>query len=293
MTTVHNLGSINVDIVYRVPHIPQPGETLASTDRNEGLGGKGANMSIALAAAGATVRHYGAVGADGAWTVEALRARGVDCDGVRTIAGPTGHALIQVDTAGENAITIFAGANQDMPLAIVEDIMSAARPGDWLLLQNETAHGPEAVARARAAGLRIAYAAAPFDAALAEAMAADVDLLALNEVEAAQMAAATGKDIGALGVPMVLVTKGAAGATVFVAGGAPVEQAAFPVDTVIDTTGAGDTFLGYFLGGLAAGATPGAALRRASMAGALAVTGAGAADAIPAGDVVDAALARA
>ncbi len=286
--TVYNLGSINIDHVYRVARLPRPGETVAARDYARGLGGKGANQSLAAALAGGRVVHIGGVGADGAWAVERLRAAGVDVTHVGTFEAATGHAVILVDDAGENQIVIHGGANRAVTAGQVAQALAAAGPGDWFLAQNETALTPESLARARAAGLATAYAAAPFDPEAAAAVLDSVDLLAVNEGEAEALAAHLGTGLDALPVPRLLVTRGARGAE-YRAGGEIAAVAAFPVEAV-DTTGAGDTFLGYLLAGLDGGMAVEQALRRAAAAAALQVTRPGAADAIPAADAVDAFL---
>jgi ribokinase len=170
-------------------------------------------------------------------------------------------------------------------MAQIEAAIGRAAPGDWLLLQNETNLVPEAARAARAAGLNVAYAAAPFDAAATGEMLPLADLIAVNEVEAAQLAAYVGRAVDDLGVPALLVTLGRRGA-VYRADGAAIETPAFEV-TAVDTTGAGDTFFGFFLAGLDLGEEPAAVLRRAAAAGALQVTKPGAGDAIPSGAEVD------
>ncbi|HUF57550.1 MAG TPA: ribokinase [Thermohalobaculum sp.] len=274
--TVFNLGSINVDHVHRVPRLPAPGETLADTGYAVGLGGKGANMSVAIARAGGRVRHLGAVGADGGWAVERLGAEGVDTGAVATVAEATGHAVIHVDPAGENQIVIHGGANRALTAAMIEAGLADARPGDWLLTQAETNLVVEAAELARARGLRIAHAAAPFDADLARAMLPLADLLVLNEGEAAALAARLGHSPR---LAMLAVTLGARGARLEIEG-RKSELPAFAVDAV-DTTGAGDTFTGYALAGLDAGLPPEAAFRRGIAAAAIQVTRPGAAQAIP------------
>ena len=288
--TIFNLGSINIDHVHRVAHLPAPGETVSDLGYLQALGGKGANQSLAAAAGGARVHHIGAVGPDGAWAVERLAAGGVAVEAIATVGAPTGHAVILVDGAGENQIVIHGGANRLLDMAQVERALGRARPGDWFLAQNETNLVAEALARARAAGCRTAYAAAPFDAGTAAALIGSVDLLAANEIEAGQLAAHLGRSVEELPVAELLMTRGARGAW-HRAGGKVTEVAAFPVKAV-DTTGAGDTFLGFFLAARDARAAPDAALGRAAAAAAIQVTRPGAADAIPAGPEVDAFLAE-
>ena len=277
--TVWNLGSINADHVYALPHLPIRGETLAARSLSTGLGGKGANMSMACARAGGKVEHIGAVGPEGAWMTGRLREAGVGAGHVATLDTPSGHAIIAVEEGGENLILLFPGANRQVPPSHVEAALAEARPGDWFLTQNETNGQTEAAAAARARGLRVAYAAAPFDAGAVQAILPLADLLVLNEVEAEQLHAATGYGPGALGVADVLVTLGAQGCLWLHQG----REELFPALRVapVDTTGAGDTFTGYILATLDSGRPMPEAIRLATRASALKVTRHGAADAIP------------
>jgi ribokinase len=288
--TIFNLGSINIDHVHRVAHLPGPGETVADTGYAMGLGGKGANQSLAAAAAGAEVHHIGAVGADGGWIRDRLAAAGVRVADLITVEAATGHAVVVVDDGGENQIVIHGGANRALTRAQIAAALARARPGDWFLAQNETNLIAEGFAMAKAAGLRTAYAAAPFDAGAAGALIGTVDLLAVNEVEAGPLAGHLGVAAEALPVPELLVTLGARGARL-VAGGAVTKVAAFPV-TPVDTTGAGDCFLGWFLAARDRGAGAATALREASAAAAIQVTRPGAADSIPRASEVAAFLAE-
>lgn len=288
--TIFNLGSVNIDLVFKVPHIATPGETVMSHAMSRGLGGKGANTSVALARAGADVRHYGAIGVDGADMVERLERFGVDCSAVRRLETETGQAVIQVDEAGENAITLLRGANWQMPENIIDDIIGSAVSGDWLVLQNETAHVPLAAERCSEAGLRVAYAAAPFDADATGAVLPFCDLLALNHIEAAQLCEATGREVENLGPAMTLVTHGADGAWLYRTESAPIFQPSAKATEVVDTTAAGDTFLGFFLGRLDRGDSIERALSVASQASAIGVSRPGASDSIPTIEEVQAAL---
>ena len=282
--TIYNLGSINIDHSYHVPALPRPGETIAATALVTGLGGKGANQSIAIARAGGKVAHIGAVGPEGGWTVAALQAAGVDTGAVRVVDMPTGHAMITVDAAAENAIVLFPGANRAIDDDQIAAALQPAGPDDWLLLQNETNGGVVAARLARKKGMQVAYCAAPFDAGAVADILPFVDLLSVNEGEAAQLRANLPK--AALENCHLLVTHGARGAAC-IAPEQTVKTPAFKVDPV-DTTGAGDTFLGYALAGFDAGLPIAQALRRAAAAAALQVTRPGAAEAIPrAGEVAD------
>ena len=277
---IWNLGSINADMVYALPYLPAPGETLAAENLVQGLGGKGANMSVAAARAGSHCCHIGAVGADGKWALDRLTEYGVDTRHIVTGDVPTGHAIIAVDKAGENSIILFPGANRTITENQLGQALSAARAGDILVMQHETNMQAGAAKMGRDLGLRVAYAAAPFDAEAVQAVLPYIDLLFLNEVEAQQLTEATGKTPDALGIADVIVTLGAKGARHFAVDGTVSDVPALTVKPV-DTTGAGDTFTGYVLSGLDRGLPIAQAMAQAARAGALMVTRLGAADAIP------------
>lgn len=287
--TVWNLGSINVDHFYRVPHLPVPGETLAAAGYAVGLGGKGANQSVAAARAGARVEHIGGVGPGADWVLERLQSYGVGTGHVAVGEAPTGHAVINVAEDGENAIVILPGANGAIAAEQVASALGAAAPGDVLLLQNETVGQNEAAAMAQAKGLRVFYSAAPFSADAVRAVMAHVDVLLLNAVEAAQLEESLGHSVEDIGVETVVITKGADGAEWL-----GTRRFFVPGHTVdaVDTTGAGDTFAGYLAAALAEGLAPEEAMARAGAAAALKVTRPGTADAIPAADEVAAFLAE-
>lgn len=276
---IWNLGSINIDNFYEVSHLPVPGETLAAASFGFGLGGKGANMSVAAARAGARVSHIGAVGPEGRWTRDRLMEYGVDTPHIAQIDAPTGHANIVVDQNGENSIVLFQGANVDLTEAIIGAALIEASPRDFLLMQNETNGQEYAATTAQSLGLRVAYAAAPFEASAIERLLGQIDLLVLNEIEATQLEAATGMTVDALGVPDVVVTLGANGCK-WITHDGQKNFDAYPAEAV-DTTGAGDTFTGYLVAGLDRGMDMGAAIDLALKAGALMVTQRGTADVIP------------
>ncbi|RJL04918.1 ribokinase [Paracoccus aestuarii] len=284
---IWNLGSINIDLVYRLDHLPRPGETLAARSRAQGLGGKGANQSVAAARAGSATRHLGAMGDADGWVADRLSEAGVDMAGVARLADqPTGHAIILVDAGAENAIVIHPGANRAIDDQGLDRALAAIGPEDTLLLQNET-NGQLAAARAaQARGARVVYSAAPFDLEAVQAVLPHVSVLAMNAGEADQLFA----EMPEVPVQGLLITRGAEGAEYRdLTTGAIHRQASFRVDAV-DTTGAGDTFAGYFAAGLDQGLTIPQALRLASGAAALKVTRAGAGDAIPTRAEVDAFL---
>lgn len=280
-----NFGSINLDLVYRVATLPLPGETLASRSYEKYLGGKGVNQSIAALRCGAEVRHIGCVGPDGGWLRDQIAEFGLTLEGIKSVQDHTGHAVILVDDAAENQIVLYGGSNQAFTMDQIEAALKRADPKtDWVICQNETNLVHELAQSARQKNFRTAYSAAPFEAAHAIPMLDHIDLLAVNEVEAAALQDALGKDPRDIGLRYLLVTKGADGADLHTHH-ETIHQPAFSV-TPQDTTGAGDTFLGAFMAEFTLSNSPAKALRFAAAASAIQVTRAGAAPAIPMRDDV-------
>ncbi len=287
-----NMGSINLDHVLTVPHFVRPGETLASSHHDVFAGGKGFNQSIALSRAGASVRHLGKIGTDGIELRDRLAREGVDVTHIEVDPATfTGQAIIQVIPTGENAILLHGGANQTLTEEQIARAIDSCSPGDTLLLQNETNAVAHAIRLAKSRGLRIVFNPAPMTPAVLDLPLGDVDLFILNETEAEGL---TGKnspdDIRAVlcdryPSSATVLTLGAQGAITFDAHTFhPVP--AFPVKAV-DTTAAGDTFIGYFLATFLQDSNPLTALTRGCRAAALCVTRPGAADSIPTRAEVD------
>ncbi len=282
--TVFNLGSINTDHFYRVPHLPQPGETVAALGYMKGLGGKGANQSVAALRAGARVVHIGAIGEGDGWIAAKLAEMGLDLGAIARVDQPTGHAIVATDPAGENAIILHPGANRAQSRKVIEQTLSAGQAGDILLLQNETNCQAEAAKLAQEHGMRVLYSAAPFELDALKAVLPHVTHLLVNAGEAAALVAETGTALEALPVKAVIVTRGADGAEWVSAEGvfhAPAHKV-----TPVDTTGAGDCFAGTLAAAIDQGMTPEQALRQASAAAALQVTRPGTAEAMPDRDEV-------
>ncbi|WP_289042915.1 ribokinase [uncultured Aliiroseovarius sp.] len=283
---IFNFGSINIDNFYYLPHLPQPGETLSSDRYVQQMGGKGANQSVAAARAGSAVIHIGAVGENGGWCRDTLDAAGVDTRHVQSLTAPTGHANIYVDRAAENQIVLLPGANRAMEWDAVRAAIEAATAGDILLLQNETDHVQRAAETGRAQGMRVIYSAAPFEPKAVQAVLPFCDLLALNQVEADQLSQALGVAIEDINVPAVLITRGADGAVWRdQIKDNEVSAPAFRVDPV-DTTGAGDCFIGNFAAALDQGHGVKTALLKASAASAIQVTREGTSEVMPRADEV-------
>ncbi|MBM3603903.1 MAG: ribokinase [Alphaproteobacteria bacterium] len=286
---IWNLGSINIDHVYRLESLPRPGETLASRSYSVGLGGKGANQSVAAARAGARTHHLGAMGAGDDWVLQRLNDSGIDMAHVARLPDEaTGHAIILLEAQGENAIVIHPGANRAVDEGALLRTLSALGPDDTLLLQNETNGQVAAAQAAQARGARVVYSAAPFDLDAVRAVLPHVSILAMNAGESQQVLAGIS---GPLPVQGLLITRGAEGAEYRdLTTSQTYVQAAFRV-TPVDTTGAGDTFAGYFSAALDEGRDIAVALRLAAAAAALKVTRPGAGDAIPTRAEVEAFLA--
>ena len=285
MPKLVNLGSLCIDNVYRVPAIAGPGETVASRSHEVFPGGKGLNQSLAAARAGAAVAHVGCVGADGAWLRDLLAEEGVDVDGVRVGDAPSGHAVIQVDDAGRNAIAIAGGANRTLGPDDVAAALHQMERADWLLLQNEINDLPQVLAAARRTAGKVAFNVAPVDGREADYDLAGVQLLIVNTIEAAALAGEAAPDAAVRALRAryphadVVLTLGAEG-LIHAGPHGTTRLAAYPADAV-DETAAGDAFIGYLMAALLAGEGMAAALRLGSAAGALAVTRAGAAASIP------------
>lgn len=279
---IYNIGSINADFFYHVSHIPMPGETLAASKVERGLGGKGANQSVAMINAGSEVCHLGAVGEDGSWLIDQLKSLGVDTTNVIKLLGASGHAIISMEKDGENAITTFGGANHLISADQVNSWLSPISSSDWLVLQNETSQQSKAANLANSQGAHVVYSAAPFDAEVVAEILPFVDILCVNEIEAAELTSHFKvKNLIEIGVSAILTTLGSRGATYQdFKTGLEIGVEGITVSPV-DTTGAGDTFCGYFVALLSQGKDPLEALTVANKAAALKVTKLGTANAIP------------
>lgn len=280
-----NIGSINVDHVYRVDHFVRPGETLSSTRYDTFPGGKGFNQSIALARAGAPTRHVGRVGPDAAWLLDRLKGENIDVTGIRTTDSSTGHAIIQVIPTGENAIVLHSGANASVTAEDIAQAVSTSSAGDILLVQNETGSVAEAIRTGKSKGLKVVFNPAPMSPAVRDYPLQDVDLFILNETEAGGLTGQSmPEDVYAAMQSLspgsaTVLTMGQKGAAYLDAAGI-LNHPAMAVQAV-DTTAAGDTFIGYFLAEMMRTAEPDRALALGCHAAAICVTRPGASDSIP------------
>lgn len=282
---VLNFGSLNIDHVYQVDHITAPGETIAAQNLKMTLGGKGLNQSIALAMAGVNTYHAGCVGSDGGVLVEKLGDSGVHTEYVWPLDMVTGHAIIQVSHSGQNSIIIFSGANGALTPDMVEHTMDQFRTDTMVLIQNETSSVHYIAQQCINRGIPLAFNPSPFTEDLNHFPYEAVTYLLINETEGMQISGKTRpEDIADFLLERypnmkVVLTLGGDG-VYYGDKNERIYQTAFPVKPV-DTTGAGDTFTGFFLGMVLKGLPTEAALRYACAAAALSVMQSGAAASIP------------
>lgn len=283
-------GSLNMDLMVRVPRAPRGGETLRGLGFLANPGGKGANQAVACARQGARVAMVGCVGQDGFGEAlrNALAADGIGITHVRAVAQSTGVAVVMVDEEGENRITLVPGANES--LKADDAAFGRAVVGQYLLLQCEVPM-PEVVVAARA--MRAKQATVVLNPAPVCQLPAElwslVDIIVANEIEAAELsglpvgdapsAAMAASSIRRRGPSTVIVTLGAQG--VVVADGAGCRHFAALAVRTVDTTAAGDTFIGAMCAARAAGQSTDAAVMRGIQAATLCVTRAGAQASIP------------
>ena len=295
-------GSINVDLTFCLPHLPSVGETVLTPTYSSAVGGKGANQAVAAARDGAQTCMIGCVGADsyGALARTALADVGIDVDGVGTVPGPTGIAAIWVDSEGRNQIAVASGANAALKADLLLGGTLAAQSCVVLQMETPAAEVEAAIDHARRMGAKVIFNLAPALPVSRSALQ-QVDVLIVNEHEAAILC-------GHLGLPQteattqavalaqvlgntVIATLGAAGA--IGAQGDLVWRVEVAPIAAVDTTGAGDCFVGVLAAALSRGTTMHQAMQRAAIAGSLACTVVGAMPSFPMRDQIDAALAGA
>jgi len=282
---VLNFGSLNLDHVYQLDEFVQPGETVASHSYQQFYGGKGLNQSVALARGGANTYHAGQIGAEGRCLKEYLTGHSVDTTHIISGDIATGHAIIQVNSHGENAIIISGGANQAISTEHIESVISQFAPGDLLLIQNEIAHIGTIIRTAKKQGLIIAFNPAPFTPQVLGYPLESVDIFFLNETELLaisrehDLATAVNKLKTQFTDAVIISTQGSKGVH-YIQGEKDIFVAGLPVKAV-DTTAAGDTFIGFFLAALSNNKPIEESLKLANGAAAISVTRHGAADSVP------------
>ncbi len=280
-----NFGSCNIDYIYSVSHFVTAGETISSKTMSEHPGGKGLNQSIAAARAGGQVYHAGNIGKDGAMLNELLKNNGVNVGYLNVCDEKTGHAIIQLEGSGENCIIVYPGANDLLNEKQIESAVKQFDKGDICMLQNETPCTDYIIKIAHERGMAVIWNPSPINDKIKLESLKHCDYVIINKTEGKYLSGETepGKIINELserypGLRIVL-TLGAEGC-IYSDGETNLSQNAYKA-CAVDTTGAGDTFSGYFVAALSNGKTLKEALRLASAAAAISTEGLGAANSIP------------
>lgn len=283
-----NYGSLNIDFVYNVEHFVRSGETISSQNMAIFAGGKGLNQSVALAKSGMDTWHAGNIGEDGEFLAEILQKAGAHTDLISRLPGRNGHAIIQKQPNGQNCILLYGGSNQQNTKAQVDEVLSHFEKGDYLILQNEINEIAYIMERAHEKGMIIVLNPSPMDEKIFTYPLEYVDYFLLNEIEAKDL---TGfKDFGEVDALLdavcshfpnskVVLTLGEYG-SIYKDEKQKIHQPIVKV-SVVDTTAAGDTFTGFFIGGIAKGLSPKETMQIAAKASAIAVSRQGAAPSIP------------
>ena len=289
-----DFGSLNIDHTYQLPHLVRPGETLASDSYHKSEGGKGFNQAVALAKAGQEVYLAGAIGQDGLFLRDYLQELGVHTEHLRVLDAPTGHAMIQLDTEGQNCIILFGGTNGMITEAMIDEVLADFGAGDYLLLQNEISHVDSIICAAHAKGMHIILNPSPMSPELLTWPLELVEWFILNEIEGADITGKTQPEemldelLRRYPACHVVLTLGERG-SVYADATQRIAQRIVTAHTV-DTTAAGDTFTGYFIHALLQGEAIQQALKTAACASAITVSRPGAGRSIPAAEEVQAAM---
>lgn len=291
---IYNFGSLNVDRVYGVEDFVRAGETILAKSLSFFPGGKGLNQTIALARAGANVYHVGCIGRDGGILKDTLVENQVPLTYVKEMDADGGHTALQVSESGQNAIIVYSGTNHMLTENFVDEVMQAIEPGDYVLMQNEINLVPYIIRKAKEAGAQVALNPSPITKELMSYPLEMVDLFIVNEIEGE---AVTGEKEPQKILTVfrekyphakIVLTLGSEGSCY-------QDETTFAMqeiykNTVVDTTGAGDTYCGYLLTCLMEGVPVKEALHMATAASSIAVSRQGAAPSIPKREEVEAFL---
>lgn len=285
MAKILNFGSLNLDQVYRVDAFVQPGETKSSLSLETHCGGKGLNQSVAAARAGAEVWHAGVIGCDGDMLFDKLKENGVNLSLTERSERVSGHAIIQVDNNGQNCILLYGGTNQQLTEEYIDRVLEDFGSEGLVLVQNETNLVGYIMRRAHEKGLQVAINAAPMNDKVFSYPLEFVNWLVVNEIEGAAIARcdyevdilpALAKQYPDMNVLLTLGKRGA----ICARADESARSGIYSVK-VVDTTAAGDTFLGYFLAEVLDGKSLDDALALATVASSMCVQVMGAADSVP------------
>ena len=289
-----DFGSLTIAHTYQLPPLVRPGETLASDSYHKSEGGKGFNQAVALAKAGQEVYLAGAIGQDGLFLRDYLQELGVHTEHLCVLDAPTGHAMIQLDTEGQNCIILFGGTNGMITEAMIDEVLADFGAGDYLLLQNEISHVDSIICAAHAKGMHIILNPSPMSPELLTWPLELVEWFILNEIEGADITGKTQPEemldelLRRYPACHVVLTLGERG-SVYADATQRMDQSIVTAHTV-DTTAAGDTFTGYFIHALLQGEAIQQALKTAACASAITVSRPGAGRSIPAAEEVQAAM---
>ncbi len=284
---IFNFGSTNIDIIFKVDHIVLPGETISSSALTRSTGGKGANQSVGASFAGeAKVFHVGKIGPDGSFIRSILEEKGVDTTFLREGSTPTGQALIQVSKEGQNSIVLYGGGNKEFTPDEIDETLHHAEKGDWVLLQNEINELHTIITKCKEKEMKICFNPAPFDESVKSLPLHLLDVLVLNEVEAEgltqtkdpytslEILSSTYKSC------QIIITLGKYG-VMHKEGTSPITTCGIWDVPVVDTTAAGDCFIGTYIARISLGDSVEDALKKASAASSVTVMREGAIPSIP------------
>lgn len=278
-------GSLNLDDVYRVDHFVRPGESLITKNYTNFPGGKGLNQAVAFAKSGAETCISGKIGLDGTLLLETLRQEAIDTTHLDCSGSRTGRAIIQVDDGGQNSILVDPGANGEIEMEQLHQTLAAFGKEDVLVTQNETSQTVELLRAAHRQGMQIAFNPSPINERLKECDFSQVNWLFINEIEGYELTgerepeAITAQLHARYPALKIILTLGKDGVR-YHDQEQVLTHGVYPVETV-DTTAAGDTFTGFFLGSLMQGISLAEALELASIASSIAVSRMGASCSIP------------
>lgn len=279
-------GSINRDYVYSVDHIVKPGETISSLDNNVFWGGKGFNQAVAVANSGADTSFACMINTSDERPIkEKINSFGIKSNFVKTCDSITGHAIIQIDEAGQNCIIVCPGANKEIDDAFVAETLKSFKKGDVLLLQNEINNLSFIMDKAQEIGMKIVFNPSPFEKKLLDLPLGKVDLFILNEIECQELTSES--DFEKMQEKMavlfpnanLVITLGEKG-VIFKNKNESLTHGIYNVQ-VVDTTAAGDTFTGFFVSNYYNTFDAKESLKIASMASAIAISRKGAIPSIP------------
>jgi len=286
-------GSLNIDLLFSVDHIVTPGETISSNSFTRSAGGKGANQAAALAKAGLSVYMAGKIGRDGRFLLELLESYGVNTENVVQYEGTTGQAVIQIDKNGQNAIVLNSGGNGEVTIEEIRVTVAQFKADDIIVLQNEIANLSEIMKSANERGMRICLNPSPFNEKIEALPLSLAHWLFVNEIEGAALAKLPGnsglhdileKLVRLFPTTEIILTAGKEGA-LYGCGETRAKGEIINVP-VVDTTGAGDTFTGFFLAAREKNLSASQSLAAACKAASIAVSRKGAMESIPMADEV-------